>query len=87
MTGGGHCKQETYEEEEDEGRKRDQNVSVFSDWVILDGTVSTFRKQLQKTREGGRGDLLMYTVLYQCLIVCVCVRVYVTHSNHLNYFL
>lgn len=41
-----------YEEGEDEGRKRDQNPSVFSDWVILDSTVSTFHKELQKTRQG-----------------------------------
>ena len=68
VTGGGPCKQETYEEGEDEGRKRDQNLSVFSDWVILDSTVSTFHKELQKTREGGRGDLLMYTVpVFECV--------------------
>lgn len=55
------------------GEKRDQNLSAFSDWVIGDGSVSTFHKELQKNREGGGGgDLLMYTV---CCLACVRVRV------------
>lgn len=73
------------------GEKRDQNLSAFGDWVIGDGSVSTFHKELQKNREGGGSDLLMYTV-------CCSVRVYVRaggrekerereKSNHLNYFL
>lgn len=53
------------------GEKRDQNLSAFSDWVIGDSSVSTFYKELQKNREGGGSDLLMYTV---CCSVCVCVR-------------
>lgn len=54
------------------GEKRDQNLSAFSDWVIGDSSVSTFYKELQKNREGGGSDLLMYTV---CCCVCVCVFV------------
>lgn len=55
------------------GEKRDQNLSVLSDWVIGDGSVSTFHKELQKNREGGGGDLLMYTV--SCLACArACVR-------------
>lgn len=54
------------------GEKRDQNLSAFSDWVIGDGSVSTFHKELQKNREGGGSVLLMYTV---CCLVCVRVRV------------
>lgn len=58
------------------GEKRDQNLSAFGDWVIGDGSVSTFHKELQKNREGGGSDLLMYTVCCS-----VCVRVYVREGG------
>ena len=73
--------------------KRDQNLSVCSDWVILDSTVSTFRTELQKSREGGSGDIFdvyVTNVLVRAhtrVCVCVCVHMSATHSNHLNYFL
>lgn len=71
MTGGGPCE----EEREDERRERDQNLSVLSDWVIPDGTVSTLHKELQENREGACGDLLMYIVLgFEC--ACMCVSAY-----------
>lgn len=57
------------------GEKRDQNLSAFSDWVIGDSSVSTFYKELQKNREGGGSDLLMYTV---CCCMCACVCVFVS---------
>lgn len=58
------------------GEKRDQNLSAFSDWVIGDSSVSTFYKELQKNREGGGSDLLMYTVCCcMCARVCVFVSV------------
>ena len=88
VVGANLTKRRTCEEGEDEGRKRDQNLSVLSDWVVLDSTVSTFHKELQESREGGRGDLLMYTVpVLERVCVFVCVYAHVTHSNHLNYFL
>lgn len=73
MTGGGPCE----EEREDERRERDPNLSVLSDWVIPDSTVSTLHKELQGNREGACGDLLMYIVRgFEC--ACMCVSVYDT---------
>ena len=64
------------------GEKRHQNLSAFSDWVIGDSSVSTFYKELQKNREGGGSDLLMYTVCCSvCVHVCVCVCVCVCLSK------
>lgn len=67
--------------------KRDQNLSVCSDWVILDSTVSTFRTELQKSREGGSGDIFDEHATSVWVRMCVCAHMSATHSNHLNYFL
>lgn len=58
------------------GEKTDQNLSVFSDWVILDSNISTFQTELQKSKEGGRGDLFdVYCMCFRVrtyTLVCVC---------------